>query len=106
MKQAEYDGIPADNRDTTAKALRPARLLQEQAEQDRGNGGDGDEQRQFTVGCQAPAEEVQTANDQLQDIAPEVDDDGGQRAHMHHDIGHQPLVLPTREVGDQDQMAG
>ena len=44
------------------------------------------------------------AQDEVPHVAPEIDENGKQRAEMRHDVGELALVRPMHQIGDQDEM--
>ena len=52
-----------------------------------------------------PAKQAQRAGERDFHIGPKVEDHRTKRSNMHGDIDHLPLVLKTREVRQQDEMA-
>jgi hypothetical protein len=82
-----------------------AGLLDEQAERHGRNGAGQNEQRHAPVIGQPAAQQVQPAYRQVEDVAPEIGDHGEERAHVHHDVDDQPLVRPSGERRNQDEVA-
>ena len=54
----------------------------------------------------AAPDEIDGAPKHVDDIAPEIDDDGGKRSEIGDHVGHHALIGPAGEGGNQNQMAG
>ena len=76
------------------------------ADQDDRDGSDQDVEGKPAVGGNPSSERIYTAPEHRHDIAPEIDEDGEQRAHMGHDVGEHALIRPVEQSGRQDEMAG
>ena len=63
------------------------------------------ERQQCALGVDLPAQQAGDAGHGDSHIGPEIQDDREQRADMHRDVDHLPLILQPGQVGQQDQMA-
>jgi len=100
--EAEAERRPADQR----HAAEPPGddVLREEPDDHHRHGGEHEVERQAAVGRAPQRRQVAGTNDQAQHVAPEVEQDGAQRADMHRDIDKQALVRPVGEPRHQDQV--
>jgi hypothetical protein len=82
-------------------------VIEEDASQAGGNGGDDDGPGKAAVRPHLPLEGILAPGDsQLADITPEVPDHGGERAHMNGHIERKSLVLPAEKFRGENQVRG
>jgi hypothetical protein len=103
-EQGKHDGVPGDDVGT-ADGVDEARRLEDEPEDHRRDGGRGDIEHHARWVCQPAAHRSSPPPIRCQHVAPEIGDDGGERADMRHDVDEQALVLPAGQHRHQDEMA-
>src|SRR5262245_18940558 len=97
--------VPGHDRDVSFQ-VRVVQLLERKAEQDgRYGAGENIEGEPALVGDPA-AEEVERSQDEVPDVAPEIDEHGEKSTEMRHDVGKLALVGPTGQERYENEVAG
>jgi len=97
---------PADDGDRAERRVQPADR-DGHADRHQRQGRERDAEGEHGLGVVATARgEAQRAPQHRRGVAPEVEDDRGQRADMHGHVDGQALVLPARQRGEQREVAG
>ena len=104
-QDAVDDGIPGDDGHVSLE-IGIAQLLENDAEGDGRDGGEHDIDGEPPVVGDLAFEQEERALDQPPHVAPEIDEDGKQRAEMRHDIDDDALILPMHQLGNENQMPG
>ena len=103
-ENAVEDRVPGDDGDV-ALEIGIAELLEDDAEGDGRDGGEHDIDGELALLGDLALEQLERAAGDVPDVAPEIDENGQQRAEMRQDIGELALVGPMHQLGDQDQVA-
>jgi hypothetical protein len=103
-QEGEADGGPGDQFDV-AEHGRHDVPGQKPGQHDR-QGGDQQHDGEARVRPAAKGYEPQRAGDYASDIAPEIDHNRQQGAHMDRDVDSDPLVFPAQDPRGQHQVSG
>jgi hypothetical protein len=79
-------------------------LFEHEPEGDGRDGGKRDIDREPAFRRHLAFEQKQRVLDELDHVAPEIEEDGEERAERHHDIDELALVGPAGKGGDEKKM--
>ena len=99
------NAVPRNDRDVPFK-IGHVQLFQHEPEGDGRDGGKPDIDHEPAFRRYLAHEQEQRALDELDHVAPEIDEYGEERAKMHHDVGELALVGPAVKGGDENEMSG